>query len=127
MAYVRPNPAFQAWFEHRVIDPQGEFIVEAIAADARRGCPVDQGDLLGSIETDHPRRRVWRVKVGTDHWAPTEYGSDPHVITISKKKVLADKETGEIFGRTVHHPGTPEQPFMRPAIYRRRKLPRSTR
>jgi hypothetical protein len=41
-----------------------------------------------------------------------EEGTSAHTITVRNKKVLANKKTGEIFGRTVHHPGTPANPFM---------------
>jgi hypothetical protein len=97
-------------------------VVEDIADDMRHTVPVDTGELHDSIETEYPRVTVGRVKVGTDHWHETEYGSPPHVIRVRNKKVLHNAETGEFFGKVVHHPGTPEQPFMRPAVYRQRDL-----
>lgn len=47
-----------------------------------------------------------------------EYGTAPHVIKMSRKrkKVLANKATGEVFGTIIHHPGTPAKPFLRPAF-----------
>jgi len=112
-----------------VWDPEGErkllaladravaLITHAVAEDARRGCPIDQGDLLRSIRED---RAAGRVTVGTDHWAPTEYGSAPHVIRSRGPWPLRNAETGQVFGQEVMHPGTPQQAFMRPALYRRR-------
>lgn len=121
--YIRPNPAFEPWFEFRVIAGEVHYITEAVALDARRGCPVDHGDLLESIEPEYsPDGLIGRVWVGTDHWQPTEYGSEPHIIEVRNKKVLADKEAGEFFGKVVHHPGNAAQPFMRPALFRRRRL-----
>lgn len=97
-------------------------VTEDIADDMRHGVPVDTGDLHDSIETQYPRDGVGRVFVGTDHWAETEYGSGPHTIRVRNKKVLHNAETGEFFGKEVEHPGTPAQPFMRPAAYRQRQL-----
>lgn len=96
-------------------------MVEDVADDARRRCPVDTGELRASIGTRMVASKHGQVTVGTDHWAPTEYGSGPHIIRVRHAKVLYNDETGEFFGRLVHHPGTPEQPFMRPAAYTKRR------
>lgn len=90
-------------------------IVEDIADDARRMVPVDTGELRASIHTDHPGR----VVVGTDHWAPTEYGSRPHVIEAKPGGALFWPGAAHPVAK-VNHPGTPEQAFMRPALYRKR-------
>jgi hypothetical protein len=99
--------------------------VDGIAQDARRRVPVDTGELLGSIEGHQLSRTHGRVSVGTDHWAPTEYGSKPHIIRAHGPYSLHNTETGDYFGRVVHHPGTPAQPFMRPAAFTKR-IPRTT-
>lgn len=92
-------------------------VAEDIAEDARRLCPVDTGHLRSSIATQDDR--VW---VTADHWAHVEYGTRPHLIESRGKWPLRSKETGAVFGRTVHHPGTEAQPFMRPALMRLRGL-----
>jgi len=97
-------------------------VVREVAADARRLVPVDTGELRGSIREAWSGGTVGRVYVGTDHWAPTEYGSRAHRIESHGPWPLRNKETGQVFGRVVNHPGTPEQPFMRPALYRRRPI-----
>jgi len=97
-------------------------VVKEVAADARQFVPVDTSELHDSIREAYSGGTVGRVYVGTDHWHPTEYGSDPHVIESRGKWPLRNKETGQVFGRVVNHPGTPEQPFMRPALYRRRPI-----
>jgi hypothetical protein len=51
-----------------------------------------------------------------------EYGSRPHIIRSHGNYPLRNRETGDVFGRIVHHPGTPAQPFLRPALYQRRRL-----
>ena len=104
---------------HALSDEQRAEITKDVANSARRRCPVDEGDLRDSIKA-HPDRGI--VEVGTDHWAPTEYGSKPHMIRSTGKWPLRNRETGETFGREVRHPGTPEQAFMRPALYQRRRL-----
>lgn len=46
-------------------------------------------------------------------YAPyVEFGTPPHVIRAVNKRVLANKETGQIFGTRVNHPGTAANPFM---------------
>ncbi len=39
-------------------------------------------------------------------------GTRPHLIAVVRKRVLANKKTGEIFGRFVHHPGTKPNRFL---------------
>ncbi len=39
-------------------------------------------------------------------------GTGPHVIQVRVKKVLANRKTGQIFGKTVHHPGTKANRFI---------------
>ncbi|HEX8106105.1 MAG TPA: hypothetical protein VF516_00190 [Kofleriaceae bacterium] len=116
---IRVNHGYEAWF----LAVQGKSVrklTEDIADDARAGCPIDSGDLVESIGTRYPGGLRGIVVVGTDHWVPTEYGSPPHIIYSHGPWSLRSDE-GEYFGRVVHHPGTPAQPFMRPALYQRRK------
>ncbi len=120
MARVRLDPEGLA----RVHDEAASItrrVTEAVARDARRRVPVDTGELLESIHEEH-RGREGRVYVGTDHWQPTEYGSGAHTIESTGTWPLRNRETGEVFGRKVRHPGTPEQPFMRPALYTKRRV-----
>lgn len=121
-AFVIVNPD---WREHLEVDTQADFrrLVEDIADDVRHGCPVDTGEMLETIETHYPEPNVGIVSVGTDHWAPTEYGSAPHPIDAHGPYSLHNAETGQYFGPHVNHPGTPAQPFLRPAIYRHRARP----
>lgn len=118
--HVRVNHAYEAWF--KVAQGKGvKRLTGAVADDARAGCPYDSGDLHDSIREVYPGQLVGVVVVGTDHWRETEYGSSPHIIRAHGDYSLRSDD-GEYFGRVVHHPGTPEQPFMRPAIYQRRSL-----
>lgn len=122
---IRVNPDFESWFKvHQGRDVKR--ITEAVADDARAGCPIDSGDLVDSIKERYPGSLIGVVTVGGEdapHWESVEYGGDPHLIVSHGPWSLRSDE-GEYFGRVVHHPGTPEQPFMRPALYQRRRLGR---
>lgn len=45
-------------------------------------------------------------------------GTRPHIIEAREKKVLANRRTGQFFGKVVHHPGTRPNPFFMRAIER---------
>lgn len=82
---------------------------DAVAADARRLAPHESGELAADItgevlDWDHGR-------IGSDlpYAAATEKGARPHAIP-------------EPDGRQVHHPGVDAQPYLRPALYRKRRL-----
>lgn len=120
--YVIQDPGWQDMLRAYT---QDDFVllVEDIADDARHACPVDTGELVDTIETHYPAPGIGIITVGTDHWAPTEYGSAPHPIDAHGPYSLHNAETGEYFGPHVNHPGTPAQPFMRPALWKRRVRP----
>jgi hypothetical protein len=118
--HIRVHHGYKGYFE--AAEGRGvRRITEAVADDARAGCPVDSGDLLLSIGTAYPGKKRGYVTVGTGHWKETEYGSRPHIIRSHGPWSLRSDD-GEYFGPVVHHPGTPAQPFMRPAIYQRRSM-----
>lgn len=118
--HIKVNHSYVAWF-HTMQGKGVRKTTEAVARDARAGCPVDKGALIRSIKTRYPGELHGVVEVGTDHWSETEYGSPPHVIRAHGRYSLHDDE-GNYFGPVVHHPGTPAQPFLRPALYQRRRL-----
>lgn len=101
----------------RVLLPVGG----AITDDMRRGCPVDTGALLASIRFSNDSMTLVSVHVGTDHWADVEYGTNPHTIVPRTKKALFWPGARHPV-RKVNHPGTPAQPFIRPAVYQARAL-----
>lgn len=100
-----------------------ESVTEDIARDARRYAPKDTGEMASTIRVVHSVKSS-RVIVGSNHWYFVEYGTGAHPIKAVRRKVLANKEKGEFYGKTVLHPGTPQNPFMRRAIYQRRALRR---
>lgn len=45
-----------------------------------------------------------------------ELGTAPHVIESHGDYPLANRRTGQVFGRRVNHPGTDAQPHLRPCV-----------
>ncbi len=45
-----------------------------------------------------------------------EDGSKPHIIRAKNAKVLANKRTGKVFGKVVHHPGTKPRKVLENAV-----------
>lgn len=128
---VRKDKDFEGWFLAR-IGVQVKKITLAVAADAIAGCPVDSGDLVSTIRTRFPGQLRGFVVVGgrgplvdsAPYWAHVEYGTAPHWIDSTGPWSLKSDE-GVYFGRRVWHPGTQANPFMRNALYQRRRLDRS--
>lgn len=56
------------------------------------------------------------VEVGSEYGVYVHEGTRPHVIEVKNKKILANKRTGQLFGRRVNHPGTKANPFMQRAV-----------
>lgn len=97
----------------------GKFIAEDMAARA----PKDEGalakDIMYSIERAATIDQIV-VKVGPSTktaWRANfiEYGVRPHTIKTKASRALVNMKTGEVFGRSVKHPGHRAQPFIRPA------------
>jgi hypothetical protein len=101
------------------------------AQSAKRHCPVSP---VGA--SDHPSGQLrsaigWEpgedgeglyVDVGVDpsspaaaYALPVELGARPHVIESHGDYPLRDRK-GNVFGRSVQHPGNPAQPYLQPAI-----------
>lgn len=116
-ARIVMDPAGLARIDHLGDDIRDD-ITDEVEREMRRRVPVDTGELEESIH----QTGDGVIVVGTDHWAPTEYGSAPHTIRSTGPWPLRNGETGETFGRVVHHPGTPAQPFIRPAVYKKRGI-----
>lgn len=128
---VRANRDFEAWFLARV-GAQVKKITRAVAADAIAGCPIDSGDLVSTIKVRFPGQLRGYVSVGgrgplvqnAPYWRYVEYGTAPHWIESHGTWPLRDDD-GTVYGRRVWHPGTTAQPFMRNALFQRRRLDRS--
>lgn len=106
-------------------------LAEAIAEDIRRGAPRDTGAMSEHVRVVNDGRQVVIEGGGRplNRMVPiyVEYGTGPHWIISHGYAAgrrypwpLRNRRTGEVFGPVVWHPGTPAQPFIRPAAYRRR-------
>lgn len=111
------------WHAH-AREALGRFIdarlVRTIADDMRRDCPVKTGKLRESIRT--LGNQIWVGGLANaPYWAHVEYGTKPHMIIAVNKKALRWESGGAVhFAKTVHHPGTKAQPFIRPNFYKYR-------
>lgn len=96
-----------------------------IIKDARKRVPVKTGLLRrrGFItKAAKGRRNEIVLTLGTRGGknAPwyahlIEFGTKPRTIK-ARKAVLVNPESGQVFGKTVEHPGTRAKPFFRPAL-----------
>lgn len=119
-AHLRVHHGYKSYF--KAAEGRGvRRITEDIADDARAGCPIDSGELVGSIGTSYPGELRGLITISAPHWHTVEYGSPPHIIRAHGRYSLRSDE-GEYFGPIVHHPGTPAQPFLRPSLYQRRPI-----
>ena len=73
--------------------------------------PVRTGYLVQNWGFDIGNLRArWYPKAS---YAPyVEFGTAPHTIKAVNKKVLANVNSGQVFGPVVKHPGTKPNPFM---------------
>jgi hypothetical protein len=97
----------------------------AAGAPVGRGEQVDMGTkkgtskrLGGNLKSLLTRRRIGfchqRVNSGADYSAHVEFGTAPHEIKPKSKKALAFVSGGQkVVVKSVQHPGTRPNPFMR--------------
>ncbi|MGY0062843.1 HK97 gp10 family phage protein [Streptomyces sp. LZ34] len=116
--HVVVNHGWRGWMRN-AITRYLEKLGREIQNDAERLAPVKTGQLRAGLYHEVNRGEL-RVGVrDVPYWMAVEYGSGPHIITPKNAKALywpgADHPVAK-----VNHPGTPAQPFLRPALYRRR-------
>jgi len=91
---------------------------EQVEGTAKEYAAVESGTLRSSIS--HRRIDVAEYVVGSPvEYAPdVEFGTQPHVITPNDGEFLYfEGEDGHLIRkRSVNHPGTPAQPYLRPAL-----------
>lgn len=100
------------------VDEGVQETAKQIELTAKQNAPVDTGTLRNSIGYNRIEPGVFEVGAGVDYAADVEFGTAPHVITPTDADALAfEGQDGElIFRQSVDHPGTPAQPFLRPAL-----------
>lgn len=100
---------------------------KVLQQDAKSLVPGKTGKLRESIRLSagifSSKGRVWAKitaggnKKGDPFYAHmVEFGTKPHVINLKNRKLLAN--SGDVFGKTVSHPGIKPQSFMRKALDR---------
>lgn len=96
-----------------------------IQSNAMKEAPVNKqsggGNLRQSIRSKMTSALRGEVVANANYSAAVETGTKPHPIAVVNKKVLANKRTGQFFGKLVHHPGTRPNPFMMRAIEKSRQ------
>ena len=112
-AYLNQLPAKMEQNVMRSALRQG---ANVIRKEAQATVPVDSGDLRKSIKVRTRSRRgqvtaTVETKDFKAHWI--EFGTEPHEIT--PKQPEGALAFGNTVVKSVQHPGTQAQPFMRPA------------
>ena len=85
----------------------------------KRESPVGKvrgGNLRQSIRSYFPKKMMGVVTAGAKYARYVHDGTRPHTIRTKSKKVLANKRSGQIFGKVVNHPGTKANPFFDRAV-----------
>lgn len=98
------------------VRPTMENLAREIEADIRRNAPVDSGELVRSV-----KRHGTTITIEAEHWHFVEYGTRPHIIRPRSKRALWWPDADHPV-KSVYHPGTKPQPFIRPAATRQRRL-----
>ncbi|MEV0220893.1 HK97 gp10 family phage protein [Streptomyces sp. NPDC050704] len=112
------NAGWQGWVRNSVTRYLHKLGRE-IQSDMERMAPVRSGRLRAGMYHEVNRGEL-RVGVrDVPYWSTVEFGSGPHIITPNTKKALSWPGARHPVNR-VMHPGTPAQPFMRPALYKHR-------
>lgn len=94
--------------------------VMKVEGEAKREAPVNKrsggGNLRQSIKGQMTGVASGVVEVGVNYAVPVHEGTRPHQIRAKNAKSLANKRTGQFFGRIVNHPGTAANPFLQRAV-----------
>lgn len=96
----------------------------AVEAKAKQLAAVKSGRLRSGIHGRVLQNGLrGTVTSYAAHSAYVEYKTRAHIIRPKKAKMLKFKVNGKtVFARLVRHPGTKEQPFMRPALQQEEPL-----
>lgn len=87
-----------------------------LTSDAIKEAPVNKqfggGNLRQSIRPSLLSKLRGAVIAGAKYSIFVHEGTRPHQIRAKNKGGLANKRTGQFFGKVVNHPGTQANPFM---------------
>ena len=94
--------------------------VNLIWNQALKEAPVNKQTGGGNLRQNIRGRMTTKMSGEVEARAPysifVHEGTSPHDIEVRNKQVLANKRTGQFFGKLVHHPGTRPNPFFTRAI-----------
>lgn len=93
--------------------------VLTVQRETMKRAPVNKqsggGNLRQSIKTSlYSLKGI--VYAGAKYAIYVHEGTRPHTIRVKNKKVLANRRSGQFFGREVKHPGTRKRPFLLEAV-----------
>lgn len=92
---------------------------------ALKEAPVNKQGGGGNLRQNIKQNRINKLKGEVDSKAKysgyVHEGTRPHIIRAKRKKVLASRRTGQIFGKVVRHPGTKPNPYMKRALKKSEK------
>lgn len=87
---------------------------------ALKEAPVNKQTGGGNLRQNISSKMISKLRGEIESRAPyslfVHEGTRPHDIRPVYKRVLANKRTGQIFGKLVHHPGTRANPFLLRAV-----------
>lgn len=87
---------------------------------AKQVAPYKTGKLKEDIQVFDNRADSLSIGVGNTKLVPyakfVYFGTRPHVIKPKKMKAFANKKSGQIFGKSVNHPGTKANPYIEKAF-----------
>lgn len=87
-----------------------------------REAPVNKTTGGGNLRQNIRARMISKMSGIVEALAPysiyVHAGTKPHIIVPIEKNALANRRTGEFFGKKVNHPGTQANPFFTRAIER---------
>lgn len=95
------------------IDKATEQAAIVLQRQAKLQVPVQTGRLQKSIKI---KNKNSLISATAKYASFVHEGTRAHTIKATNKKVLANKKTGQVFGKIVRHPGTQANPFMTRAV-----------
>lgn len=107
------------WYEYQLMPRVNDLVMKATVAvrdDAREICPVDTGELKASLVALNSGIGEGRVASHVPYCAAVELGFH------GLEYVREHERQGRPVRSHVRRGNSPEQPFLRPALYRVRDL-----
>ena len=91
-----------------------------IEGDAKRAAPVNKGSGGGTLRQSISSKMTGKasavIQSKAKYSAYVDQGTKPHIIRVKNARVLANRRTGQIFGKVVRHPGTRKNPYFTNAL-----------